>query len=415
MIMRGFVYVITNPLMQGYCKVGFSINDPSERAKTLNTGSPVDYIVEYEAFVDNPKKIEGAVHATLSFLNKEREWFECNADVCIKAIKASCSQHKSAIYFEKLESAKKQSEMTDLSSPAPKLTIETITVQQPTTEPTKEKIKNTFVAINTGNCQNVERLGIPELKACADNGNSHAQFELARRYDDGDGVRKNLKEMFKYYSLAAEQGREKAITRVGIAHATGRGLTEKSSYIERNLEAVKRLAITVQNGDQEASFWLANILSKWDYSDEREDHYLSKLADKAISKKERKECEKELSDITSMRDVLASAGLNIKSMDAYAREIMRTLVNANYMPALEFIADGNALNIFDEAVAWEKYTECLNILSNAGNHKYGAKLADNYYFGWNGVETNHEKAKQLVEKHMRISWNDFVKRNSGLS
>ena len=53
--MRGFVYVITNPLMRGYCKVGFSINDPNERAKTLNTGSPLDYIVEYEAFVDKLK------------------------------------------------------------------------------------------------------------------------------------------------------------------------------------------------------------------------------------------------------------------------------------------------------------------------------------------------------------------------
>ena len=282
---------------------------------------------------------------------------------------------------------------------------------KPTQKASTKKTDNKPTTTRTVEEKPKERLTINELKTLADTGNAAAQFELARRYDEGDGVRKNLKEMFKYYSLSAEQGHEKAITRVGIAHATGRGLTEKPWCMERNLEAAKRLAITVQKGDQDAQFWLAKILLNWSYSDEHEKYYLSALKDKTISKQEKKEYEESLSETTSMRAVLANVGLNIKSMDTYARKTMRTLVDANYMPALKFIADGNEYKVFDGTLAGSKRIACLNALANNGNHKYGTELAECYYHGYHGAEKDHQKARELVEKHAKVDWDTFVKNN----
>ncbi len=44
---RGWVYVITNAAMPGLVKVGYSLKDPSLRARGLgNTGAPHQYEVE---------------------------------------------------------------------------------------------------------------------------------------------------------------------------------------------------------------------------------------------------------------------------------------------------------------------------------------------------------------------------------
>lgn len=92
MIVRGWVYVITNRAMPGLYKVGFSTKDPLLRAEELgHTGSPHPYIVIYDALVENPRDIEQAAHRLLNEKREGKEWFRCSANEAIGAIKKIAS------------------------------------------------------------------------------------------------------------------------------------------------------------------------------------------------------------------------------------------------------------------------------------------------------------------------------------
>lgn len=96
--MKGWVYVISNRSIEGSIKVGFSTKDPKSRANDLGTGSPTPYVVEYEALVENPKKIEKDAHIILAQYNHGKEWFKCSIDIAISAIRSACKENK--ILFE---------------------------------------------------------------------------------------------------------------------------------------------------------------------------------------------------------------------------------------------------------------------------------------------------------------------------
>ena len=86
--MKGWVYVITNKAMPGLVKVGFSMQDPSIRAKELaGTGIPHPYEVEYEVLVDDPRNIERSAHQSLADFREGKEWFRCDPEVAINAIR----------------------------------------------------------------------------------------------------------------------------------------------------------------------------------------------------------------------------------------------------------------------------------------------------------------------------------------
>lgn len=91
--MRGWVYVISNKAMPGLIKVGYTMKDPQLRARELNhTGSPHPYIVDYEVLVEDPRRIEQMTHVRLRDLREGKEWFNCEAEVAIAAIKAVVGQ-----------------------------------------------------------------------------------------------------------------------------------------------------------------------------------------------------------------------------------------------------------------------------------------------------------------------------------
>lgn len=88
--MKGWVYIITNRAMPDLVKVGFSTKDPELRAAELNnTGSPHPYTVEYEILVDNPHAVEKQAHKLLRHRHDGKEWFRCDAEEAIIAIKQS--------------------------------------------------------------------------------------------------------------------------------------------------------------------------------------------------------------------------------------------------------------------------------------------------------------------------------------
>lgn len=85
--MKGWVYIITNPSIPNVLKVGCSKNDPKLRAEQFNTSAPDNYIVEYDALVDNFNKVEKESHILLNDYDKKKEWFSCNVSVAVIAIR----------------------------------------------------------------------------------------------------------------------------------------------------------------------------------------------------------------------------------------------------------------------------------------------------------------------------------------
>ena len=92
MIIRGWVYVITNRAMPGLVKVGFTTKDPLLRAAELgHTGSPHPYKVVYDVLVEAPRDLEQQVHALLRDYREGKEWFRCSIGDATDAIRSLTS------------------------------------------------------------------------------------------------------------------------------------------------------------------------------------------------------------------------------------------------------------------------------------------------------------------------------------
>jgi len=93
--MKGWVYVITNKAMPGLAKIGFSTKDPELRADDLlrHTGIPHPYEVDYEVLIKEPYQLEQQVHEFLSSKREGGEWFRCNVEEAISAIR-QCAEDR---------------------------------------------------------------------------------------------------------------------------------------------------------------------------------------------------------------------------------------------------------------------------------------------------------------------------------
>lgn len=65
---------------------------------------------------------------------------------------------------------------------------------------------------------------VPLLKTAADKGHKKALYRLGRCYAKGNGVEKDLRMAFAYYSKAAEQNYHKAQYRMGKCYKDGKGV-----------------------------------------------------------------------------------------------------------------------------------------------------------------------------------------------
>jgi hypothetical protein len=105
--MKGWVYIITNPAMPGLLKVGYSTKDPDLRAAELNhTGAPHPYIVEYEILIDDPYAIEQKTHLLLSHRHEAKEWFRCEPEEAVLAIRHVAKDRGLLETFKRLERQK---------------------------------------------------------------------------------------------------------------------------------------------------------------------------------------------------------------------------------------------------------------------------------------------------------------------
>ena len=90
---EGIVYLLTNPSMEGYVKIGKtggnSVQDVKKRMKTLDgSGVPRAFNCEYAAVVESYEEVENALHIAFgeNRVRPKREFFEGIAPLRIKAI-----------------------------------------------------------------------------------------------------------------------------------------------------------------------------------------------------------------------------------------------------------------------------------------------------------------------------------------
>lgn len=81
-----YIYVITNPLIEGWVKVGMSL-DPYSRVKTLNTGNPEDLSVAF-CYELKGGQTDKDYHPALRIASTKnnREWFQMSEKDAIRTI-----------------------------------------------------------------------------------------------------------------------------------------------------------------------------------------------------------------------------------------------------------------------------------------------------------------------------------------
>jgi hypothetical protein len=74
---HGFVYILANESMPGRYKIGYTMESPFARAKTLSlaTGVPTDFIVMGFAGFEDPQRYESALHERFKHVRCERKEF----------------------------------------------------------------------------------------------------------------------------------------------------------------------------------------------------------------------------------------------------------------------------------------------------------------------------------------------------
>lgn len=167
--MKGWVYIITNKAMPNILKIGYSTKDPEIRANDLHTtGVPYRYVVEYDALVDHPNKVEQIAHSLLYEFNVRKEWFNCDITTAINGIR------KAANY-----------------------TI------------IHESIKNEVA-------KKIQKIGTPS--------EAQAQFDLGQLYANSQGETRNLQKAIEWFSKAAEQGLPSAQNYLGYVYTNDHGV-----------------------------------------------------------------------------------------------------------------------------------------------------------------------------------------------
>lgn len=119
-------------------------------------------------------------------------------------------------------------------------------------EAKKEKEKKDFLS-NKSLSKKDKSINSDEIKKAAEQGDVNAQYNLGTMYDEGNGVKKDPSEAFKWYKKAAEQGDVDAQYNVAAMYTEGVGVNKDQS------EAIKWFKKAAEQGDVDAQYTLAHI------------------------------------------------------------------------------------------------------------------------------------------------------------
>ncbi|BEL10790.1 hypothetical protein Q0Z83_089810 [Actinoplanes sichuanensis] len=91
----GFVYILSNPVMPGLVKVGYTDLLPEDRARKLrSTGVPVHFVVEHRMLTSHPQAVERAAHRILKGVrvSEQREFFATEVSVAVDAVRQAAAE-----------------------------------------------------------------------------------------------------------------------------------------------------------------------------------------------------------------------------------------------------------------------------------------------------------------------------------
>jgi hypothetical protein len=84
-----WVYILSNPYMPGILKIGYTYNEPEERAAQLfKTGVPDEFIIAHRCKCFNGMRVEKAVHNHLKRkrIRMDREFFKIDLEEAIQVV-----------------------------------------------------------------------------------------------------------------------------------------------------------------------------------------------------------------------------------------------------------------------------------------------------------------------------------------
>ncbi|KVI48431.1 hypothetical protein AWS52_25240 [Enterobacter cloacae subsp. cloacae] len=86
----GWIYILSNPSLQGMLKIGMTTISPEVRARELSrsTSIPTPFVIEASFFSKNPALDERSIHELLNDkrVNDRREFFNCTVDEALNVI-----------------------------------------------------------------------------------------------------------------------------------------------------------------------------------------------------------------------------------------------------------------------------------------------------------------------------------------
>lgn len=102
MAIRGWIYVLVNPALEGLVKIGFSTKDPALRVRELSTtGVPRSYEIAFDALVDNPREIEQRAHSRLKDVHDSKEFFRTTPFVAVQTIREIAAELKLELQLQR--------------------------------------------------------------------------------------------------------------------------------------------------------------------------------------------------------------------------------------------------------------------------------------------------------------------------
>jgi tetratricopeptide (TPR) repeat protein len=200
---HGYVYVLINPSLGKLVKVGKTTKDPEKRAEELSsaTGVPTKFIVAYQEYFSDCAAVEQYMHTILAHkgyrITENREFFEAPLSEVVKIIShipASIATKEQIVSENDENSLSKNHDNQKLIS----------ALQQKAWD---------YKMGWSGKFQDYTE-ALKLFKQAAKLGSADAYHDIARMYEIGYGVNKDINLALKYYEEAVNRGHKDSYSNI---------------------------------------------------------------------------------------------------------------------------------------------------------------------------------------------------------
>ncbi|MFS1428479.1 GIY-YIG nuclease family protein [Vibrio splendidus] len=103
--MKGLVYILQNPAMQGFLKIGVTTDINQRLSSLYTTGVPLPFAVAFQKEILDSYNIESKIFEKLNYCRATdaREFFIIDVDSAITVIEEACEQIEGAYVDDDLD------------------------------------------------------------------------------------------------------------------------------------------------------------------------------------------------------------------------------------------------------------------------------------------------------------------------